>query len=220
MAALDAADQIESQVRRFLEDNYNASDIMTRTGTLLDAIRKTKVRATVDGNRVKLSMNMPRDPKAHKGQTEGEFFQMAGALNFGSVRMPQSTKKVRAVVDTVTGAITGYRRMDPLGGKVKRAIKKYAMTGKMHARTKSRLADGTTIGGKYYEGYDLGTTFWTNLNKNMKPKSVKFSGGTIVTMPHPFFYLKPSQERAIGKLFAAAFLEAYQATKHHSASRR
>jgi hypothetical protein len=154
---------------------------------------------------------MPRDPEGHDGQTATEFFRMCGALNYGAVRFPRSQMKGRDVIDPVTGNITGYRLMSPLGAAAKRTLKKYAMTGKLSKSSRTKIENDyySKKGGiKIREGYSIGTVGWQKYSTKAKTageiSSVGLSGGATVIQGRKFFYLKPSQEQRLAGAFIAA----------------
>jgi hypothetical protein len=211
-ASTYAADSITSMARQMMLENYSSSGINDRTGKLRNAIARSEVSAVVagGGDKIKkflLRVKMPVSPETHKGQTADQFYAMAGALQYGAVRFPKKDRKMRDVVDVVTGAITGVTTRGPMGARAKRSIKKLALTGKISNRARMAIEKGKTVNGRTVtEGYALGTQDFAKIRTDGAEKSVYFSSGVVVVAGRKFFYLTPSQSERLSK----AFLDALQ----------
>jgi hypothetical protein len=206
-AARDAATQIEPLVGRCLVDNWKATG-MGDTGTMQSNLAKPKVFAKVKGGSISLSMYMNPSATGYKrkdGTTSA--FTVAGALNFGAVRMSQSRMQS---VDPVTGAIgisgKGTNMRIQLGASAKATIKKMAMEGKASKRAMSSLARGIVVrkghnaGTTIRSGYDVGKVDFAKQTKKMGV-SAYFSSGVVVIPPKEFFFLTTRQQSVIGTEF-------------------
>jgi len=200
-----AAEQLAPYVGNCLLENWRGAGYQSRTGTMEGNLKSPVVKATVRGKTIRLQYYMnpqskPYDQKTAGGKTEKKSaFTVAGALNYGAVRM---TKAVRKVRDS-TGLINKMDYRAPIGSAAKRTIKKIAMTGTASARAIKRLTLGTRS--KYSDeplthGFHLGKVIFAKQNMRMGT-SVHFSSSTVVIPAKVFFQLKPSQNLMLGNRY-------------------
>lgn len=206
-AARDAATQIEPLVGRCLIDNWTKTG-MGQTGVMARNLSKPKVFARVKGKSISLQMYMNPAAEGYKrkdGTTSA--FTVAGALNYGAVRMSRARMQT---VDPVTGAVgisgRGTTMRIELGASAKATIKKIAMTGAASKRAMSSLSKGIVqrkgynAGNTLRSGYDVGKVEFAKQTKKMGT-SAYFASGVVVIPPKEFFYLTTRQQSVIGTEF-------------------
>lgn len=202
-AAREAAVKIQPLVARCLIDNWKATGL-GNTGQMVRILEKTVVRAYVRGKKIQLKMFMAPDAGKY-GKTSA--FTVAGALNFGAVRLP---KKVRPIVDTVTGRLFDVKERGTLGAKAKRTVKQFALTGKISNRARLAIERGSTLkSGRQTDPYHIGEA----LEYRDNPKlgiSTRLGGGAVVIAGKQFFYLTQRQANAIGAQFLAHMSQSLQ----------
>lgn len=221
-----------NQIRQMLLDNFDASPIYKksnprykRTGKLRNAVRNSSISLIYGENKNKwrIKIAMPPDVEPYKNQSDGQkggrnkatgFYQAAGALNYGSVRVPTVE---RDMVDLPTGTARFKANYAPmLGQKARKTVKANALGYQVSAKAMGSLAKGVTMkrtgktkairgGVKLDKWLDRGGVVTAKVKKSQDPITrnprtgfIEYpSFSVIVTKPMPFFYLTEEQKAQI-----------------------
>lgn len=203
----EAFESIKQKIIDMLIKNYEASGIETRTGTLLENIKRARLAIYFKSERSdpEIAVKMPReqDAKKYKDEDVKKTYTVANSLNFGSVRAPHETQEIthtntgRSRVAKASVLNEGQKR------KVKKQIlgfevKNNSMLGK---KKKAKTKGVDFIGGV---SLDFSTARRgknsTKIGISYLVKDEEKKGEVIVIDPKPYFYLSSGQLSEIGML--------------------
>ena len=141
-AANNAIQMLRSKIGRFLQANYDNAGLRPESLDnkrphlgLREVCGRPVVWCRVDGQRLLLRYGLPAGLSAEPGNKPGHHYvdkptdrpyRAADSLNAGSVRSPQRNM---ALIDLSTATEYGSKSRSIFGAKLKRSIKKHALTG-------------------------------------------------------------------------------------------
>jgi len=140
-AANSAVQTLRSKIGRFLQANYDAAGLRPQSLdnkrphlNLREACGNPLVWCRIDGQRLLLRYGLPVGMSADPGNKSGHHYvdtpkdrpyRAASSLNFGAVHAPHLTMDL---IDLSTATVRGQKKRSIFGAKLKRWIKRYALT--------------------------------------------------------------------------------------------
>lgn len=216
MWASEAAKKVTPLVARYVVENWRKQGL-GETGYMESLLQQIKVIASVKSNgSLRIYMMMPaRAEPYRRARKDGSVVEVspyvvAGAQNYGAVRMKQATK---------------HLDRPPVGTNAKRSIKKLALKGSISKQAMTAITKGYRRKGvQVTSGFDIGNVVqvkmkkgWANqpkdtLRQTSKPYilSAKFSSGVVVIAPKTFYELDAAQRVRFASEFESALLEALE----------
>lgn len=218
-----ALEPIKPKIIKMLVQNYNASGLQTRTGTLLANIKKSRIWVFMQGkskNAVpKIALRLPTTANVSKykdGKVDKPYI-VANSQHFGAVHTP---REKREIID-LGKKTSRIGKASIIGQDKKRTIKKkvlgYAVTNKAAesiARSRTIKNVPKLKGRKFEQGVQIdfgsaqreGRKSTINVSYNSKGEPVKSSkllgednkAQMVIIDALPFYYLTGDQLKQIG----------------------
>jgi hypothetical protein len=187
--------------------NFDKSGIKSHSGQLRKAVANADVWllvANINGA-YRLGVALPEGEKPYESNDKTSFYRVASALNYGSVRTPQTE---RNIYDLPTRRVVAKGHLDILGQKAKKSVKKLLLgTGISEGSAKALRSNvkahnkiiraGVQISNIRDKGGIILASATTAGQDSMRPASlggnVFGANDIIVVKPRPFFFLTDSQ---------------------------
>jgi len=203
-ALAKAARKIEPFVRKIILRHYRESRLGTftkgrsyvHTGWIVKAIRGIRVTLAA-----RPAANLPGwKPSINITFPAGVNYEAMAALNYGAVHTPKAT---RPVMDIPTGKIKEYKTQAIVGPYAKRSLKKFAYTGNLSKRARTKIQMGSR-----FHGVQVTPGVQIHSTPKGVGKKIEVAGNVRVTRPFPFFYFTPMDVGALAAGFEKEFYAA------------
>jgi len=189
----EAAKPVERMAKRMILENYKASGIQNRTGTLEKAMRGLRVGVRwKKGKGINIVATLPNGVSDYDdGGKKSNFYQVAAALNYGSVRSTRG--KDGGGADLTRTSRTKLKTM-ALGGKVdNKSLNRLGQS--INRRRKARGEKLATVGGAVV-GINQVRVGSLDIGEGAQKKRV------VITSPKPYMYFSSSQVEQLENLLS------------------